>query len=198
VKELETIKNKIKELEDKKQTLSKELAELSQAIEDSFEDLLLGKVDEATIDAAKEKYEALSEKIKKTDEYLQRAKVVRKKLAVEKVIPFAKENRKKKLEEIQQRYDNQAEAVRKARNAFLQELAKLGKIKNEVGGINAEMNSILVDLGEKTETYGATIQEKPVISGGWTDVADCLGIEELTQKQVYSGNIPAWAEGDSK
>lgn len=95
MKEFETIKTKIKELENKKESLSLELAELSKAIEQSFEDLLLGKVDEKTIDQAKAKFEAIQSDIVRNEEYIQRAKAVRKKLAAEKFIPFAKEKRQK-------------------------------------------------------------------------------------------------------
>lgn len=198
MKELETIKTKIAELEAKKEALTAELGELSQAIHDSFEDLLLGKVDEATIDAAKGKFEALSAELTKTEEYIQRANAVRKQLAVAKFIPFAKENRQKRTAEIQAKYDEQIKAVHQARKAFLDELAALGKIRKEVSSANDEFNSIMRDIGEEPSAYGTAIQERAVIGGEWTTEAAALGIKENTQRQIYSsGIVPNDFGGDS-
>src|SRR4051794_22566474 len=102
--QFETIKTKLNELEAKRDQLSGELQELSQAINDSFEDLLLGKVDEKTIDQAKERFEAVQAEIVKNEDLIQRAIVVRKKLAREQVIPFAKEKRAKATATTQAKY----------------------------------------------------------------------------------------------
>lgn len=191
MKELETIKTKIGELEAKREALSAELGELSQAINDSFEDLLLGTVDEKTIDQAKEKFESLSAELAKTEEYIQRANAVRKKLAVEKFIPFAKGKRTERTAEIQAKYDEQIKAVHQARKAFLDELAALGKIRKEVGSANQEFNDIMRSIGEEPSVYGTAIQERAVIGGEWTTEAKALGINENTQRQIYSsGNVP--------
>ncbi|MEG8975389.1 hypothetical protein U8Y98_01585 [Priestia megaterium] len=199
MKEIETIKSKIVELEAKNEELSAELEELSKAIESSVEDLLLGKVDEKTIDKAKEFYEAKTAELKKNEEYIQRAKAVRKKLAVEKFVPFAKENRKKRTKQVQDKYEEQAEVVLQAKKAFLQELAKLGQIKREVGSVNSEYNQTLKDMGEQPSVYGVAINEKPVFSPeGWTHEQDCLGVQELVQQRVYAGIVPQWAADDSK
>jgi chromosome segregation ATPase len=195
MKEIETIKNKIVELESKKEALSAELQGLSQAINDSFEDLLLGKVEEKTIDQAKEKFESLSAEVQKTDEYIQRAKSVRKKLAFEKVIPFAKDKRQKAAAEIQSRYNDQIKAVHEARAAFLEQLAALGKIRNEVGGVNAEYSSLIADMGETSSPYGISIQERPIVSGGWSKPSETLGLDEATQRQAYSGVVPNGFKG---
>ncbi|WEA43812.1 hypothetical protein [Priestia aryabhattai] len=200
MKEIDTIKSKIVELETKKEALTEELAELTKAIEDSFEDLLLGNVEEKTIDKAKAKFEELSAELKKNEEYIQRAKAVRKKLAVEKVIPFAKEKREKRQKEIQERYDKQVKVVHEARNAFLRELANLGQIRNEIGAVNSEYNQLLSDMGEAKTPYGSAIREVVVIPNGFTTDEKATGINELIQKQTYSsGNVPSFTkEGDSK
>jgi len=200
MKEIDTIKSKIVELETKNEALTEELAELTKAIEDSFEDLLLGNVEEKTIDKAKAKFEELSAELKKNEEYIQRAKAVRKKLAVEKVIPFAKEKREKRQKEIQERYDKQVKVVHEARNAFLRELANLGQIRNEIGAVNSEYNQLLSDMGEAKTPYGSAIREVVVIPNGFTTDEKATGINELIQKQTYSsGNVPSFTkEGDSK
>ena len=200
MKEIDTIKSKIVELETKNEALTEELAELTKAIEDSFEDLLLGNVEEKTIDKAKAKFEELSAELKKNEEYIQRAKAVRKKLAVEKVIPFAKEKREKRQKEIQERYDKQVKVVHEARNAFLRELANLGQIRNEIGAVNSEYNQLLSDMGEAKTPYGSAVREVVVIPNGFTTDEKATGINELIQKQTYSsGNVPSFTkEGDSK
>lgn len=194
MKALENIKSKISELENQKEVLQTEIAELSTAIEDSFEDLLLGRVDESTIDKAKDVYESKTKELQRVTELLERAKIARKKLAIEKIVPFARDNRQKKVAAIQAKYDKQIEAVRKARAAFLSELATLGKIKQEVGGVNQEFNDVLRDMGEQPHVYGAAISETVIIPNGWTREKDATGASEDTQKQVYaSGNVPSWA-----
>lgn len=200
MKELENIKAKISELENKKETLSTEIAELSQAVNDSFEDLLLGKVDDKTIDKAKEKYKSLTEELEKTEEYIQRAKAVRKKLAFEKFIPFAKEKRKKKLDGIQKRYDEKAQEVIVARNELLKQLAELGQIKNEVKGENAKFNNVMIELGESPDNYGSAINERKIHSPeNYTKEFECLGLKVETQEIVYKdGNVPQWVAGDSQ
>ncbi|MFE4522003.1 hypothetical protein ACFRCQ_07570 [Cytobacillus firmus] len=198
MKEIEAIKNKIVELETKKKELAAEIAEISKAIEDSFEDLLLGKVDEKTIDQAKELFEEKTEELRKTEEYIQRAKIARRKFAFEKVIPFAKDKREKQVQEAQKKYNDQVKNVHKARAAFLEELAKLGKVRGDVGKANSEFNQMLVDMGESPQQYGATLTEKPIVSGGWTNEKECLGVAENVQKSVYSsGNIPQGFRGES-
>ncbi|MBY0098671.1 hypothetical protein [Mesobacillus maritimus] len=201
MREVETIKAKIEELESKKEQLSTELAALSEAIENSFEDLLLGKVDNKTIDQAKAKFEELQAEIVKTDEYIQRAKAVRKKLAREKLIPFAKQKRQKAAAEVQAKYNKQVEVVHGARVAFLEELAKLGRIKNEVGGINTEYSSLVNDIGEEVSYYDkAILDERKVHSPeNYTKEIDCIGLKVETQVSVYaSGNVPNWGGGASK
>lgn len=200
MKEIDTIKSKFVELETKNEALTEELAELTKAIEDSFEDLLLGNVEEKTIDKAKAKFEELSAELKKNEEYIQRTKAVRKKLAVEKVIPFAKEKREKRQKEIQERYDKQVKVVHEARNAFLRELENLGQIRNEIGAVNSEYNQLLSDMGEAKTPYGSAIREVVVIPNGFTTDEKATGINELIQKQTYSsGNVPSFTkEGDSK
>jgi len=200
MKELETIKAKISELENKKETLSTEIAELSQAINDSFEDLIQGKVDEKTLDKAKEKYKSLTTELEKTEEYIQRAIAVRKKLASEKFIPFAKERREKKIKEGQERYEKQADVVRQSIKNLLQEQAKLGQIRNEtVSKANNEFNDVMIALGENPDIYGLPIHEVTVISNGYTADKDAIGVNEKIQKSTYSsGKVPHWAAGDSE
>ncbi|MFE4047235.1 hypothetical protein [Priestia sp. YIM B13490] len=200
MKEIETIKSKIVELETKKEKLTEELGELSKAIEVNFEDLIQGKVDEETIEKAKAFNEEKASELAKTEEYIVRAKAARKKLAHEKMIPFAKQKREKRQKEIQERYDKQVKAVHEARNAFLRELANLGQIRNEIGAVNSEYNQLLSDMGEGKTPYGSAIREVVVIPNGFTPDDKATGINELIQKQTYSsGNVPAFAKyGDSK
>lgn len=198
MKEIETIKSKINELEAKKEKLTEELSELSAAIEASFEDLIQGKVDEETIEKAKAFHEEKTSELAKTEEFLQRAKAARKKLALEKIVPFAKDKREKRKKEIQERYDKQVKAVHEARNAFLRELAKLGQIRNEIGNANNEYNQLMSDMGEATTPYGAAISETAVISQGWTTDDKATGVNENTQIMTYkSGNVPNFAKGEA-
>jgi DNA repair exonuclease SbcCD ATPase subunit len=187
---LTKVNERIKELEDKKAALQSEMNEILEAIEKTIESYALGDVDEQDVEKAKELLEVKTNEIKEIDELIQRVKAVRKSVALESV-PFVKEARAKKVEAIQKRYDEQATKVIEARNAFLRELAELGRVAKEVGSVNAEFNNVMRELGEQPARFGAAINERTIISGGWTREEDCLGVEENLQKQVYkSGVIP--------
>ncbi|MGD6841248.1 hypothetical protein ACQCVH_01900 [Bacillus infantis] len=193
VNELEAVKSKIAELEAKKKELERQVVEITQAIENSIEDLLIGRVSEEDVENVKELLNDKQKELSKTTELLERAYAIKKKLAVEKFVPFAKERRKKKIADIQERYDEQVEVVRKAIRNLLHEQAKLGQIKAEIGEANAEYNETLSKLGLPTETYGSMINEIVVIPEGITKDEDAIGIKEKIQKETYkSGNVPKW------
>jgi len=194
--QLEAVKSKIQELENKQDELTNQVIELTQAIEDSTEQLLLGIVSESDVEQAKVLLNDKKSELAETTELLQRAYAVRKKLAVEKFVPFAKEHREKRLKEIQSRYDNKVESVIAARNELLKQLAELGQIKNEIGNVNQEYNKTLFDLGIPTEKYGRTINERKVYSPkDYTPEELCLGLKTETQERAYSsGRVPAWVK----
>jgi DNA repair exonuclease SbcCD ATPase subunit len=173
---LTKVNERIKELEDKKAAVQGEMNEILEAVEKTIESYAIGDVDEQDVEKAKELLEVKTNEINEIDELIQRVKAVRKSVALESV-PFVKEARAKKVIE--------------ARNAFLRELAELGRVAKEVGSVNAEFNNVMRELGEQPARFGAAINEKTIISGGWTREEDCLGVEENLQKQVYkSGVIP--------
>lgn len=193
MKELEAVKSKIEELETKQSELTNAVIELTQAIDESVEQLLVGVVSEEDVEQAKELLSEKQEELAKTTELLQRAYAVKKRLAVEKFIPFAKERREKKIADIQDRYDKQVKVVREAVRNLLREQAKLGQIKSEIGEANAEFNKTLSDLDLPTETYGKAINEIVVIPNGYTIDKDAIGVNEQIQKATYSsGIVPHW------
>ncbi|MGP4073971.1 hypothetical protein ACTWQB_15695 [Piscibacillus sp. B03] len=191
--ELKAVKNKIQELESKKSKVFSEIQEIKDTIDESIEYLLIGKISEEDIEKAKNLLEEKEEELKETDSMLQKAYQARNKLAREKFIPFAKERRKKNIQEIQTKYDRKIQDVQKARNEFLKQLAELGQIKQEVGKANDEFNSVLNELGLESETYGSTIKERVVVPIRFTSDKDAIGVKEQVQKQTYSsGNVPHW------
>ncbi|MGX6441864.1 hypothetical protein ACWM35_01355 [Neobacillus sp. K501] len=184
------VNERIKELESKKAAVQGEINEILTAVEKSIEAYALGEVDEKDVKKAEQLLQEKTKEIADLEEMIQRVKGVRKSVAIESV-PFVKEARKKKVEAIQKKYDSKIPEVIAARNEFLKQLAELGRIAKEVGGVNSEFNSIMVELGEKPSVYGSAIDERAVISGGWTLEKDCLGVEENLQLRVYkSGVVP--------
>lgn len=194
VNELEAVKRKIAELETKKTELERQVSEITQAIENSIEDLLIGRVSEEDVENVKELLSEKQKELAETTELLQRAYAIKRKLAVEKFVPFAKERRKKKIEAIQERYDEQVQNVISARKKFLKELSELGRIKNEVSSVNGEFDATMYDLGEKPSIYGLNINERKIHSPmDYTKEELCIGLKVETQEQVYSnGKVPDW------
>ncbi|KXH87371.1 hypothetical protein [Sporosarcina sp. HYO08] len=187
---LEKINARLKEVEAKRDAIQSEVDEIEAALSQSVALYAMGEVDEKDIQAAKQLLHEKKIEFAEVEEMISRIRAVRKTVAIES-IPFVKESRKKKVAAIQKKYVDQIEHVHKARAKFLEELAALGKIKNEVGSINFEYNDLMQELGGKGDVYGAAINERTVISGGFTSPTYCLGVDERTQKQSYaSGSVP--------
>lgn len=195
---LDKVNEKIEEATLKAEKLQSEIDEINLALTQTFELYAVGDIDEADVQAAEKLLHEKKTKLASTIEMIGKLKAVRKPIAVES-IPFVKEARAKKTEAIQKKYDDQVKNVHKARAAFLEELAALGRIKSEVSSINVEYNDLMVEMGESPTVYGAAINETAVISGGFTSPHKALGVDEITQKQTYtSGSVPKDYRGDSK
>lgn len=188
---LTKVNERLSELEAKKETLQNEVNEILEVVESSIEAYALGEVEEKDVEKVKALLEAKTKEIEEIEEMIAKVKVVRESVVVE-TIPFVKEARQKKIEKIQKEYDDKAKEVIEARNEFLRKLAELGTIKNKIGEANNEYNAIMIGMGEKPSIYGSAINEITLISGGYTLEKDCLGVEEIVQKQIYAGNIPSW------
>ncbi|PRS16526.1 hypothetical protein C6W27_08990 [Bacillus paralicheniformis] len=196
---LKKVNERLSELTEKRESLQNEVNEILQAVEDSVQSYALGEVSEEDVQKAEQLLQEKTEEIKKTDEMIQRVQSIRKSVAVES-IPLVKEQRRKKVEKIQSKYDKKAAEVIEARNEFLRKLGELGDMKKEVGNVNNEFNSVMVELGENPSAYGAALNEHLVIfERNVTKEADCLGLTEQIQKATYkSGNVPNFAkDGES-
>jgi DNA repair exonuclease SbcCD ATPase subunit len=185
---LSKVNERLKELEAKKEAVQSEVNEIIEALSETDKRYSFGEIDLKDVKKAEQLLQAKTKEIADLEEMIQRVKGVRKSVAIESV-PFVKEARAKKIEAIQKNYDSKVSEVITARNEFLKHLAELGRIAKEVGGVNSEFNSIMVELGENPSVYGSAINEKPVISGGYTAAEVCLGVEENIQKQIYNSGI---------
>lgn len=190
---LTKINERITELNEKREKLQGEIDEILEAVSQSVEAYAMGEVDEETVEKAKAALDEKTKEVEQIDEMLERVKGVRKSVAMESV-PFVKEARLKKVEKLQKEYDKKVIEVREARNAFIRKMAELGAIDSKVGDANHEYNSIMRDMDAKTDDYGKSIHKAPVVSGGYTVEAECIGVSEATQNEAAAGIVPHYAK----
>ncbi|AQX56043.1 hypothetical protein [Priestia flexa] len=192
---LEKVNEQLTKLESKRNDIVKSIEEMEAALEQTVELFALGEISQKDIEEAHDFLKVRRQELADVERMIAKVSQVRKKVAIE-TIPFVKEQRRKKVEAIQKKYDLKISKVIEAKNAFLRELAELGTIRNEVGSANNEFNDVMIEIGENPSQYGEVLNERKVFSPqGFTSEADCLGIKEDVQKQAYSGNVPSWVGG---
>ena len=183
---LESINNKITEINGRQAAIQAELADLYEEQKEVIEGYAIGMKSEHEVDKMEDKIEAKKKEIVALDELKSKIKTV-KRQAVTESLPFVKEARQKRVQAIQKEYDAKVKKVHEARFAFLQELSELGAIRSKVGSLNSDYNQDLIELGMNPETYGAALNETVVISAGITADKDSLGVKESVQKRIYNG-----------
>lgn len=192
---LDNVNEKLKELQQKRQTLSDEISNIQQTLDETFNYFAQGKVTDEQIEQANELLREKQEEYKQNEQYIAKVEDVRKKTRFES-IPFLREQQRKKSEEIQKRYDEKLSVIEQKRNEYIRELAQLGEIVQESSSVTNEFNETVKTLGGKHLADG-TLDEKKLFSGGFTPEAETLGLKEQTQKDVLrSAKTPSFAKED--
>lgn len=183
---VDTVNEKINEIEAKQSAIQNELSELNEALQTVIEGFAIGVNSDYEVDQAKAVVEAKAKEIEALETLKGQIQAVKRKVATD-AIPLIKEMRQKKIQEVQAEYDKAVQDVHKARFEFMSKLAHVGTLKAKINPANIEVNQALVEVGLQPETYGETIQERIVVPNGYTSEIDALGFKEATLKRIYNG-----------
>jgi chromosome segregation ATPase len=194
------INSRLKNLEEKAENLQEEINELESEHKHAVMSFAVGEVTEEDLTKIEKKIVEKKKELATVTDAIPRIKAIRKEIAKNEVIPFVKK-RRRETEDIQAEYDKQVEVVRKARNAWLRELYKLGeKERNLEGKRNAEINGLLKSVGEEPLEYGASISPVSIYGSesGWNHPRHSVGVDFSEQLRIYNGYYPKWIRDDEE
>ncbi|TRM10341.1 hypothetical protein FH966_00625 [Lentibacillus cibarius] len=192
---LQNVNSRLVELKEKRESLANEIEEIQTAMNDTFESYAVGTIEAEDVRKAEKLLREKKDEYKQNEEMISKVEAVKTEVKKESV-PYYKEMRQKKLQDVQKRYDDKVQDVHEARNEFLRQLNELGQIKKEANRANTEYNNVMADIGEESNPYLTGIQEKPFIKGSLGVVKDneTIGVREDVQRQAYEKVLPQFAE----
>lgn len=186
---LENINKRLVELESALEEASAMLETAKGNYKEIVEGVALGLISTKDMKAVDVEMKKLENEVHEITNQIVIVRNFKRKAAIEE-LPLIREIKKKKFESVQKEYDIQAEAVKKKRDDFLLELAKMSAIKSKIAPINAEARQALEGVEGITE-LSHNIRESHVIAP-INQEFEGLGISENIQRQTASGSIPSW------